>query len=55
LQDAAESRPQISGLMALLYTLAMGSLWFLRLDDLPLDEAGGGAAIADNDFTDMPG
>jgi methyl-accepting chemotaxis protein len=55
LRIAAESHPQISGLMVLLYALAMGSLWFLRLDDLPEDEQTGVTALEDNDFPDLPG
>jgi methyl-accepting chemotaxis protein len=55
LQNAAEAHPQISGLMVLLYALAMGSLWFLRLDDVPQDEQAAGVAMSDSDIPDLPG
>lgn len=53
LHDAAEAYPQISGLMLLLYALGLGSVWFLRLDDLPQVEDAGMAAQSDTDFPDM--
>lgn len=55
LWDAAQSHPQISGLMVLLYALALGSLWFLRLEDLPQEEVAGGVSMPDNEFPDLPG
>ncbi len=55
LRDAAESHPQISGLMLLLYALALGSVWFLRPDDSPQDDHAGVAPLADSDFSDFSG
>lgn len=54
LRNAAQLYPQIAGLMAFLYALAMASLWFLRSPGTGADDYAGGID-ADNDYTDLPG
>jgi hypothetical protein len=54
-RDAAESYPQVAGLMALIYALGLGSLWFLRSGEYDV-----GTVVADVDSSgvespDLPG
>jgi methyl-accepting chemotaxis protein len=54
LRDAAQRYPQIAGMMAFLYLLAMGSLWFLRSGDTVADDLAG-LPEADPEYPDLPG
>lgn len=54
-RNAARSYPEIAGLMALVYALALGSLWFMRPGEYGIDGTVADAGSPGMDSPDLPG
>lgn len=54
-RNAARSYPEVAGLMALIYALALGSLWFVRPGEFAVDYAVTDIGDPGMDPSDLPG